>query len=198
MEMLQDPKLQGRVVAAFTFKKEVYAEVEHDESFTRTAWIIVGVVSFLSQLGGLGQMGFIAWIAKLVIGTALAVGGFAAGAWLISFLGQQMFKAEVTFEEMVRCLGLAYVWQIVGLIGAIASYVGPLACILAPVSIIGVVAVLAAWLIAAKEALDLEWGPTAITVVVGWIATAIIGAIAGVLLGLLGAGAAGIGGMLGG
>ena len=198
MEALQDPKFKERVVKAFTFKQEVYAEVEHDESFTQTAWIIVGAVAFLSQLGGLGQMGFIAWIAKLVIGTALAVGGFAGGAWLISWLGQQMFKAEVTFEEMVRCLGLAYVWQAVGIIGAIASYLGPLACILAPISIIGFVAMLASWLIAAKEALDLEWGPTAITVAVGWVATFVVSLIAGVIFGLLGAGAAGVGGMLGG
>ena len=52
-----------------------------------------------------------------------------------------------------------------------------------------------AWFIAAKEALDLEWGQTIITVILGWIALFIIMSISGVVLGIMGFGAAAVGGM---
>ena len=37
--------LMKRIIAALTFRKEVYAEVEKDVEFTQTAWILVAVVS---------------------------------------------------------------------------------------------------------------------------------------------------------
>ena len=40
-----------RIIGAFTFRKGVYAEVEHDASFTTTAYIIVAIVAILNQLG---------------------------------------------------------------------------------------------------------------------------------------------------
>ena len=40
-----------RIIGAFTFRKEVYAEVERDTSFTNTAWVLVAVVALLNQLG---------------------------------------------------------------------------------------------------------------------------------------------------
>ena len=42
--------LMDRIIGAFTFRKEVYAEVEKDETFTSTAWLLVAVVAFISQL----------------------------------------------------------------------------------------------------------------------------------------------------
>jgi hypothetical protein len=50
---------------------------------------------------------------------------------------------------------------------------------------------------AAKEALDLEWIQTIVTVFLGWIVMIIIGAIAFMILGALGLGAAAIGGLFG-
>jgi len=43
--------LQERIIGAFTFRTQVYEDVEADTSFTQTAWIIVAVTSFLNQLG---------------------------------------------------------------------------------------------------------------------------------------------------
>jgi hypothetical protein len=53
-----------------------------------------------------------------------------------------------------------------------------------------------AWAIAAKEALDLDWGKTIITIIVGFIVVWIIAAIAGMILAALGFAAAGLGGAL--
>jgi Yip1 domain len=187
--------LTERIMGAFSFRKGVYAEVEGDASFTSTAWILVAVVAFLNQLGANASGEFVKWIVSAVIGTVFAVIGFAVGAFVISWVGKSLFKADVTFEEMVRTLGLAYVWNVVGFIGVLSAFSGALSCVTAPVVLIASIAMVVAWFIAAKEALDLEWGQTIITVIVGWIALFVISLISGVVLGIMGFGAAAVGGM---
>ena len=109
--------LTERIIGAFTFRKGVYAEVEQDASFTKTAWILVAVVAFLNQIGSFASGDFLGWVVGAVVGTIFAVIGFAVGALVINWVGRTVFKAEVTFDELVRTLGLAYVWQVVGVLG---------------------------------------------------------------------------------
>jgi hypothetical protein len=187
--------LSERIMGAFSFRKGIYAEVEQDTSFTQTAWLLVAVVAFLNQLGTNASGEIVNWIVSAVVGTVFTVIGFAVGAFVISWVGKSFFNADVTFEEMVRTLGLAYVWNVVGFIGVLSAFSGALSCLLAPVMIIAWIATVIAWFIAAKEALDLEWGQTILTVILGWIALFIITAISGVVLGMMGFGAAAIGGL---
>ena len=189
--------LTERIIGAFTFRKGVYAEVEKDTSFTQTAWIIVAVVAFLNQLGSNASGNLANWLVGAVVGTIFAVLGFAVAALVINWVGRTVFNADVTFEEMVRTLGLAYVWQVVGVFGILSAFSSALSCVLAPVMIVAAILLVVAWFIAAKEALDLEWGQTIITVILGWIALIVIVLIGGALLSLLGFGAAALGGVLG-
>ncbi len=185
-----------RIIGAFTFRKEVYQDVEKDTSFTPTAWMIVAVVSFLSQLGAhaaTSQVTGGSWFLGAIGGTVFAVLGFALGAFVISWAGKTFFNAETSFDEMVRVLGLAYVWNVIGFLG-ILGLAGPaMACITGPIAFVAGLAGLVAWFIAAKEALDLEWPQTIGTVLIGWVATLIISMIAGLILSLFGLAGAGIG-----
>lgn len=189
--------LTERIIGAFTFRRGVYAEVEQDASFTSTAWILVVVIAFLNQLGSNASGNLINWLIGAIVGTIFAVIGFAVGAWVISWVGRSVFNAEVTFDELVRTLGLAYVWQVVGFIGILSAFSTTLSCILAPVMIIAAILMIVAWFLAAKEALDLEWVQTIITVFLGWLALVVITFLAGAVLGLLGFGAAALGGLFG-
>jgi hypothetical protein len=117
------------------------------------------------------------------------------GALVINWIGGALFNADVTFDELVRTLGLAYVWQIVGFFGVVSAFSTALQCILAPLMVIAVILLIVAWFIAAKEALDLEWLQTIITIILGWIAMIVIIAIGGFIIGLLGLGAAALGGL---
>ena len=184
--------LTDRIIGAFTFKKGTYAEVEKDTSFTTTAWILVAVVSFLSQLGSNASSNIGHWLIGTIVGTIFAVVGFALAAFVIAWVGRAIFKADVTFEEMVRTLGLAYVWNIIGVIGALAAFSSALSCLLTPALFAGAILGLIAWFVAAKEALDLEWAQTIITVIIGWIALFVMMLIAGAVLGLLGVTARGL------
>jgi hypothetical protein len=189
--------LTERIIGAFTFRTGVYADVEEDPSFTRTAWILVAVVAFLNQVGSFASSELVNWLAGAVIGTLFAVAAFAVGALVINWVGRAVYKAEVTFDELVRTLGLAYVWQVIGVLGILSAFSTALACLLAPVMVIAAILLVVAWFIAAKEALDLDWVKTIITVILGWLALIIITAIAGVIVGLLGFGGAVLGGLLG-
>jgi hypothetical protein len=187
-----------RIVGAFTFRRDVYAEVEHDESFTPTAWLLVIIIGFLSQLGsGAATLreAPVRWLLGAVGGTVFVVIGFAVGALVINFVGRTVFKAEVSFDELIRTLGLAYIWNILGFLGILAAVSGFLQCVLAPIQIIGALAGLVAWFVAAKEALDLDWVQTIVTVFLGWLALMVVVFVGGAILGLLGLGAAAVGGL---
>ena len=189
--------LTERIIGAFTFRKGVYAEVEGDTTFTQTAWIIVVVVAFLNQIGSNASANIPGWLGGAVVGTIFAVIGFAVAALVINWVGRAVFNAEVTFDELVRTLGLAYVWQVVGVFGVLSAFSEALQCVLAPIMIIAAILLVVAWFVAAKEALDLEWLQTIITIFLGWIALIVVVAIGGVIIGLLGFGAAALGGLLG-
>jgi len=187
--------LMERIKKVFTFKNEVYAEVESDASFTQTAWILVAAVAFLNQLGGNAALVHVSggsWIVGTITGTIFSVVGFGVGCFIISWAGKQFFGADVTFEEMVRTLGLAYVWNVVGFLGIIALAAPGLACVSGPISFLAGIAGMVAWFMAAKEALDLEWPQTIGTVVIGWVASFIVSLIAGAILGIFGIAGAGI------
>jgi Yip1 domain len=184
--------LMQRIIGAFTFRKGVYKDVEEDASFTGTAWLIVVVVALLSMLGASGFRE--AWLLATLIGTVANVVGFAIAAFVVAWAGKTFFQAEVDFNEMVRTLGLAYVWRVIGVIGILGGF---LSCLLAPVQFIAFIAGLVAWFIAAKEALDLEWGQTIITVIIGWLIIVVFTIITGVILGALGIGAYAVGSAFG-
>ncbi|MCJ7625255.1 MAG: hypothetical protein MUO76_17295 [Anaerolineaceae bacterium] len=190
--------LVDRITGAFLFRREVYADVEKDQSFTQTAWLIVVVVAFLNQLGSNSahvSSGIVDWIVSTVLGTILMIGAFAVGVLIVNFVGQKVFNADVSFDELVRTLGLAYVWNIIAVIGILSALTPIFACVLGPIVIISGLAGLAAWLIAAKEALDLDWVQTIITVILGWVVRLVATMLVGLILGFLGITTAFLGGL---
>ncbi len=192
--------MMERIIGAFTFKQGVYKEVEEDASFTPTAWMIVAAASLLSSLGSSAAAAHSVggrWILGAIGGTIASVAGFALGAFIMSWAGKTFFEADVTFEEVVRTIGLASVWNAVGFLGIIALAAPGLACITGPITFAAGIAGLVAWFMAAKEALDLEWPQTIGTVVIGWVAMLIVTIVFSMILGVLGLGVAGVGALFG-
>ena len=148
--------LSNRIIGAFTFRRGVYAEVEQDTTFTTTAWLIVIIVGFLNQIGSNATLNVFRWLGGAVVGTVFAVIAFAVAALVINWVGGELYKADVSFDELVRTLGLAYVWNVIGVIGIVTALSDFLACLLAPISIAAAILLVVAWFVAAKEALDLE------------------------------------------
>ena len=189
--------LTERIIGALTFRRGVYAEVEADKTFTATAWILVVIFALLNQLGSYASQSIFDWLVGAGIGTLTAIAAFAIAAAVISWVGRGIYNAEVTFDELVRTMGLASIWTAVGVLGIIAAFSDALSCILGPVIVISWVALVVAWFVAVHEALDLTWGKTIITVLIGFIPWAIIMALTGVVLSLLGLTATGFGSLFG-
>jgi hypothetical protein len=189
--------LTERIIGALTFRRGVYAEVEADKTFTVTAWILVVIFALLNQLGSHASQSIFNWLVSTGIGLLTAIAGFAVAAAVISWVGRVIFNAEVTFDELVRTMGLASIWTAVGVLGIIAAFSDALSCILGPVIVISWVALVVAWFVAVHEALDLTLGKTIITVIIGFIPWAIIMSLTGVVLSLLRLSANGFGSLFG-
>ena len=189
--------LTERIIGALTFRRGVYAEVEADKTFTATAWILVVIFALLNQLGSFASQNIFDWLVSTGIGLITAIAGFAIAAAVINWVGRRSFSAEVTFNELVRTMGLASIWTAVGILGIIATFSDALSCVLGPVIVISWVALVVAWFVAVHEALDLTWGKTLITIIIGFIPWAIIMSLTGVVLSLLGLTATGFGSLFG-
>ena len=181
--------LADRIIGAFTFKKGLYKEVANDTSFTSSAWLIVLVISVLNQLGGRSatiHKSFFGWLIGAVILGAIGVGAFAVSAYLLALLAKSLFNAKVEFEQVVRAMGLAYVWNVIGFIGIVAVITPLLVCLLSPVTILAGLAGLVASLIAIKESTGMDWAGTVVTVIIAFLVTLVIMAGALALLVLIG------------
>jgi hypothetical protein len=189
--------LTERIIGALTFRRGVYAEVEADKTFTATAWVLMVIFALLNQLGSFASQNIFDRLLSTGIGLITAIAGFAIAAAVINWVGRRSFSAEVTFNELVRTMGLASIWTAVGVLGIISTFSGALSCILGPVIVISWVALVIAWFVAVHEALDLTWGKTILTVMIGFIPWAIIMSLTGVVLSLLGLTATGFGSLVG-
>jgi len=189
--------LKDRIISAFMFRREVYGEVEKDTDFTKTAWLLVIVVAFLNNLGSNASSNFLQWIRNTFVQTIFAIIGFAIATYVMNWIGRALYKADVTFDEMVRTLGLAYVWNVVGIFGALATLSPLLNCVLVPALILGWIMLVVSWYVAAKEALDLETGQTIVTVILGWLVFGITMVVGSLILKVLGWTITGIGNAFG-
>jgi hypothetical protein len=189
--------LTARILGALTFRRGVYAEVQADRAFTATAWMLVVVFAFLNQLGSYASEGLYDWLVGTGIGTLTAIAAFAIAAAVISWVGRGVYNADVTFDELVRTMGLASVWTAVGVLGIITAFSAALACLFGPLIVVSWIALVVAWFVAVHEALDLSWGKTIITVMAGFIPWALILALTGVILSVLDLTATGFGNFLG-
>lgn len=189
--------LVERITGAFTFRRQVYADVERDNTFTMTAWLLVAVVAFLNQLGTQASTGVFNWLGSVIVGTIWSVIAFAVAASIMNWMGHALYRADVNFGKLVRTLGLAYVWTIIGVIGVLAGLSHTLSFLFTPVLVVGWVMLVLSWFFAAKEALDLGVVKTIVTVALGWLVFGIIMAVGSWLLKLSGLSAAGVGRMFG-
>jgi hypothetical protein len=189
--------LSERILGALTFRRGVYAEVEADKAFTATAWILVVIFALLNQLGSHTSQSIFYWFVSTGIGFLTAIAGFVVAAAVINWVGRRIYGSEVTFDKLVQTMGLASVWTIVGVLGIIASFSHALSYILGPIIVISWVALVVAWFVAVHEALDLTWGKTILTVIIGFIPWAFIMVLTGVVSSVLQFSTTGFGSLFG-
>lgn len=155
-----------RLIGAFKGDVAVYEEIEHDESATMQAGLVVVVAAVLGGLGGgltnamIGGEDAASFGSVFILGVLAALINWFLFSGIVHLVGSKLFGADSTFGEMLRVIGFASVvtWLVV-------------------IPVIGAFSIL--WYLwvafkAIRAGLDLATVPTAIVIVIGFVIRVIL------------------------
>jgi len=158
--------LVDRAIRAARLEDAVYEEVEHDRDATSQAAVVVIVGALASGIGALGVVG----VAGLLVGTVVALVGWAIYAWIAYFVGTRIFATEATRAdggELARALGFAQAPKVL-LVAGVIPVLGGL------VGLVVFLWLLATTVVAIRAALDFSTGRAVATAVVAWLPAALL------------------------
>jgi hypothetical protein len=177
----------NRVISAATLDGQFFNEVESDNSLNTEALLVVILVSVAGGIGAFidhiiwGKIG--AALLALLVTFVIMLVSYYIWAYVIFFIGTNLFEGRADPGELLRVLGYASGPRILSVLGFVP-------CLGAMISFAGAIWALIAGFIGVREALDLDTGKTLVTVIVGW---AIIIGIELVVSKVFGIGALGLG-----
>lgn len=165
----------NRVIGVLKLDANTFEEIEHDESATTQAAIVVAIVAIV---GGLIGGGISAAMGGSFLGSFLnqllnAFIGWVVWSAATYFIGTSVFGGKATMGEMLRVLGFAQAPGILGIIPVCGSFVGW-------------VWTLACTFIAIRQGLDLDNTKAALTAVIAFVAVLIVGFVIGLILAAMG------------
>lgn len=172
MEVTRRRSLTERMKGAALLDVGVYEEVEHDETATGQAAVVVGIVAIASAIGGLSD-GF----GGFLVGLLAAYVGWLVWSGITYLVGTNLFGGTATWGELLRTIGFA---QSPGVLAVLAII--PLLGIL--VRLVVFVWLLVAVIIAIRQALDVTTGKAVLTALVGWVCYIVVAALAALVVGL--------------
>ena len=164
----------GRMIRAARLEEAVYEEVEHDQSATRQAAIVVVGTSIAAGIGA----GFAVGISGLILITIFGLISWAVYAWITYFIGTRLLAGPETsanWGELARTLGFANsprALLVLGVVPALAGVVG---------LVVGLW-VLWATVVALRAALDFSTARAIGTAILGMIVQVLILSIVFALL----------------
>jgi hypothetical protein len=161
-----------RMIRAARLEPQLYEEVEHDQSATGQAILVVVLGAIAAGIGALSG-GIIA----LIVGIVAALVGWAVYAFIAYWIGTNFFKGphtEATWGELLRTLGFASsprVLLILGIIPVLGFFIGLVVFIWTLITTV----------IAIRQALDFDTGKAIATAVVSWLALIVVYVVVGAI-----------------
>jgi hypothetical protein len=163
-----------RMMRSAKLDSHVYEEVEHDQTATSQALTVVVIVAVAT---GIGQ----ALAQVMARDSGAAVGGFIAGlitavlGWIIwsgiaYFVGTRVFGGVATYGEMLRTIGFAQSPGVLNILGFVPILGGL-------INLAVGLWILAATVVAMRQALDLDTTKAVMTGILGFIVYVILTAI---------------------
>lgn len=151
-----------RMIRAAKLKPSLYEEVENDPSSITQAMGVVLLASLAAGIGAIPQAG----ASSLIMGVLTALAGWFVWAFLTFYIGTKLLPESQTradYGEMLRTIGFSSSPGIIRVIGIIPG-------LAAPVFLIAGVWMLAAMIVAVRQALDYQSTWRAIGVcLIGWV-----------------------------
>jgi hypothetical protein len=170
-----------RLIGALRLDASVYDEVEHDPEALPQAGGVVALAAVCAGIGGAAGGG-----AGLVMGVVGAVIGWLLSAAVIWLVGVRLMEHTSDYPELLRTIGFASAPQVLLLLAAIPALGW---AVRLAVTIWG----LAAYVVAVREALDVETGRAVLVCLLAW---GLVVVLTVVLAGLAGACGSGGGAMI--
>ncbi len=161
-----------RMIRAARLEPQVYEEVEHDQSATGQAMLIVVMGAVAAGIGALygGVIG-------LIVAVIAALIGWAAYAFIAYWVGTKFFKGphtEATWGQLLRTLGFASsprLLLVLAVIPAVGFFLG----------FVVFLWMLATTVVAIRQALDFDTWRAIATAVISWLVLVVVYAIIGAI-----------------
>jgi hypothetical protein len=187
-----------RIIGVFRLDKKTFSEIEHDQSATSQAAIVVAIVAALSVVGVVigALVGVVTGgrelgpalggsVVSIVLTFLMAFVNWFLWSAITFFVGTKLFGGEADMGEMLRVIGFAQAPQMLQIIPCIGGIVGWIWSMIAA-------------FFAIQEGLDLDTGKTLATVVIGWLIILVINLIIGMVFGVSLAGVGALTSLFGG
>jgi len=152
-----------RLIGALKLDASVYEEVEHDPDAMGQAALVVGLGAVAAAIGAIGSGG-----GGVVGGILMAFLGWAFGAGVVWLVGVRMMGHTSDYPELLRTLGFASAPRVLLVVGFVPVLGGLVALAAAILSLI-------AWVIAVRQALDVETGRAVLVCVLAFLLQLAIG-----------------------
>ncbi len=154
---MAERSLLDRMRGAAFLEIATYEEVEHDESLTRQAALVVAIVAIARGIGGLNE-----GTQGIFIGILLALLGWLLWAGITYLIGDKFLGGTATWGELLRTLGYAQSPGLLLVVGFV-PLVGWLVALIVPIWL------LVTGIVAIRQALDFSTGKAILTAVLGWV-----------------------------
>jgi hypothetical protein len=165
IEATSQASIIDRMIRAARLEPQLYEEVEHDQSATGQAILVVVIGAIAAGIGALSG-----GISGLIFGVVLALVGWAVYAFVAYWVGTNIFKGprtEATWGQLLRTLGFASSPRVLLVLGII-----PVVGLLIWIAVF--FWTLVTTVIAIRQALDFDTGRAIATAVVSWLAFLVI------------------------
>ena len=162
---MAERSMWDRMKGAAMFDIPTYEEVEHDQSLTTQAAMVVIIVAVCRGIGGMnsGETGIIA-------GVLGALFGWLIWSGVTYLVGDKLLDGTATWGELLRTLGYAQAPGVLFILGIIPLF-GWL------VGIVVFFWMLGTGIVAIRQALDFSTGKAILTAVIGWLIAFVIPAL---------------------
>jgi hypothetical protein len=163
--------ITDRMMGAAMLDIATYEEVEHDESATGQAAVVVVIVAIASAIGLIWRGG-----PGVIGGAIMAIVSWLIWSGVTYLVGAKIFGGTATWGELLRTLGFAQAPGVLLLL-AIIPVIGALVRLAVSIWLLitGVVAI--------RQALDFSTGKAVVTAIVAWIAIVIVTMLIGLPFG---------------
>jgi hypothetical protein len=177
-----------RIMGVLTLKAPVYRQIAEDPAATKTAAIIVAIISIvrgfsqgLVQLDpntGVFSTNFVQGVISAVVIGALGMVAWFVGSWILAFVAN-MLGGKTNTQEMMRVTGYVAIFGIVSVLVLLIVLLPVLGCLVGIMSFIVAILSIIGYIIGVREAAEFSTGKAIVAAIIAGIVNLIIVAIFG-------------------